>query len=286
MRAGRSRRSTRAAPEQRRAHRFRPVADAGGRRPRHGDDENRRQADGDSHCGDHEPGASDREEHAGERRSNEHADALDPARDDVRRRQLVRDTCERRHERRHRRTGDRDRRRGNGGRAVCEPRVSVTEQDGGCRRQGRALCDVPREQDASGAAPVAGGRRNRRDDRSRHELDGRDDRRLRRAATAVRVDEHRDPRRPFGGVERGERELDPAQLPVAEDGSERTTDPPEHEPRIHRGHGYSGRRCSTADSTAAASDGERRITVSSTPSGSTSRTTSVAAVTVAVRGYP
>ena len=30
--------------------------------------------------------------------------------------------------------------------------MSVTEQDGGCRRQGRALCDVPREQDASGAA--------------------------------------------------------------------------------------------------------------------------------------
>ena len=233
------------------------------------------------------PEASDREEHAGERRSNEHADALDPARDDVRRRQLVRDTCERRHERRHRRTGDRDRRRGNGGRAVCEPRVSVAEQDGGCRRQGRALCDVPREQDASRAAPVAGGRRNRarrsqpaRAGRSRRWpprscRHGRTRRRASRSTSPIR-------RR----CERGERELDPAQLPVAEDGSERTTDPPEHEPRIDRGHGYSGRRCSTADSTAAASDGERRITVSSTPSGSTSRTTSVAAVTVAVRGYP
>ena len=44
----------------------------------------------------HEPGASDPEEHACDGRSDEHAEALDPARDDVRGGQLVRAPRERR----------------------------------------------------------------------------------------------------------------------------------------------------------------------------------------------
>jgi hypothetical protein len=51
-------------------------------------------------------------------------------------------------------------------------------------------------------------------------LDDGDDPGLGRAAAAVGVDEHRDPDAPLGRVERRERDLDAAQLGIAEDPAE------------------------------------------------------------------
>ena len=83
----------------------RPVARR--RRPVDRADEHNGSAGQERHCGEHEPWASLREEKAREGRCDEDAQALDPTRDDVRRRQLVRCSRKRRHEGGHRRPGDR-----------------------------------------------------------------------------------------------------------------------------------------------------------------------------------
>ena len=123
-------------------------------------------------------------------------------------------------------------------------RATRARRRAGPRRSSRGpthCARYPQEQDASGSTSVAEGRRNGREDRSRYELDDRDEGRLCRAAATIRVDEHRDPGRPLGGVEAANASSTrrSSRLPKT---VRRTTDPPEHETRTHRGHGYSGRR--------------------------------------------
>ena len=209
------------------------------RRPapgRHRRDEQRRRRGHDRHHREHPARRGDGEQHAGQRRRGEHADALDPAGDDVGRGQLVRRAGERGHERRLRRPRDRHRRRRDrrqrvGERAAARPRAA--------RRRWRPSRAPARRSRARARAPggaVGEHRGERREQPRRHQLHERDEPGRRRAAALVGVDEHRDPDAPLGGVEAGERELDPPQLGVAEDAADdrRDAGEPAHEWRGSR----------------------------------------------------
>ena len=120
----------------------------------------------------------------------------------------------------------------------CRGRVRVNETDAGIRSAyttslGRPETSAPPPIPQASACTtyaatkrsprwvtVTDGRCDRRQKRRRDELHRGDDARLGRAPLAVRVDDHRDPGRPFGTVEQREGRLDPAQRAVAEDNEE------------------------------------------------------------------
>ena len=163
------------------------------------------------------PGPLIAEQDAGRGGCREDAHALDPPRDDVRRGQLLRAAGERRHERRLRRPRERDRRGCGRGECVDEHRRRIRKesQRSGAHRQ--RLRAVRLREHPGGAAAVRERRRERGEDSRGNELCDRDETRGRRSALLVREDEHRDPGRKLGGVERDERQLDAPQLGIPED---------------------------------------------------------------------
>ena len=172
-------------------------------------------------------GARDGEEHAGERRSGEHGDALDPAGDGVRRCQLLGRARERRRQRGLRRA---ERRRRDGGRDR-ESRTRPT----GRRRRRRATAAAPTSDDPGDVREqehplpriaVAEHARERRDERGRDQPGEEDEPDGLLAADAVRVDGDRDEERVVADDRCGPGELEPAQVRVPPDGRERAEQSP------------------------------------------------------------
>ena len=82
------------------------------------------------------------------------------------------------------------------------------------REHGGRLQAVPQDHHALARQAVAKLRRDRGDQRGRHEHDDGEQPNRRRAADAIGVDEDRDPGRPLRGVETTERQLQPAEIRV------------------------------------------------------------------------
>ena len=161
------------------------------------------------------PGPLDAEQDAGRGRCREDAHALDPARDDVRRGQLLRRAGEGGHERRLRRPRERDRRGRDRGERVRRAAGGASARSSAApwRPSSSACATVADCGSTPGGTAAVGERRRERGEEPRgNELRERDETRGRRSALLVRVDEHRDPGRQLGGVERDERQLDAPQL--------------------------------------------------------------------------
>ena len=239
--------------------------------------EHGRDACDDGHHGEHAPRPADGQQQAGQGWCSEDADALDPAGDDVRRRQLLRCARERGHEHGLRRAGGRHRDSRERGecvrrecRAVCQQHYRRGSHCEGLRRIGAG--QHPRR-------PAAVGERcrERREEHRRDELRERDEPGCGRAAAAIGVDQHGDPDAPFGGVEAEEGQLDAAQLRVAQDAA----DDPRNLARVaHRAR--RSRSCALSLSSRSSRGAATRSCASASGSTTRSRTSSRAS-TVALR---
>ena len=175
-----------------------------------GREERRREVDGRR--------TAERDEHAGDQRTEECPETLHGAGRGVGDGELVGRLDDLGQERRMCRSGERDAGRGERGGGVREHRGSVGHRDRR-RRHGHRLAQVRHEKHPGPRAPVADdGRRGRDQDRG-DEHDARDQPGFGGAAARVGVRDDRDPRCPLGDAERQERADEATQDRTSEDGT-------------------------------------------------------------------